>query len=605
MVKLDSYHYALGRKKGVVREFINQKYTDADRNTFHPVRLEGMLQAFAESFTGEEAHHVGYTCVDADVCFSPIKNSAEYGRKLQSKGGHPATLSTADADVNAACASILRSIGCVVEQSQRQVFNGIAVEPGPRFSFQPDFVCCATDYHKRFPQPHNVRISSRSTLVIRGDVTIESLDLDGCLYIDVEEGESYTVTDDVVKNEGWVLEPMEKSDKEITAMRGYILKKKDTRKIEIMNTSRLSVLNEDEENDGFSFINLLGHAFNCGLTGDDEVLDGAHNLIRFDLRNLTRKQQDLVKSLCAQGQSHLFDRWPEASEYDRVRFMSQLEFYDSKYPLGGLEGYVQNARKLLRNKRTKANLWKGWKVTPPRGALFDYGTRKFNETEAQGMKELSSIGFVLLAGGLGERLGYKGTKLEIPVEMTTETTYLQLYIEYILAMQAKHAPDGVLLPLCIMTSPTTTARTIELLRENNFFGMERRQITVVQQSYGVPALSNADAAIALEKNDYQMIVKPHGHGDIHALMHREGIAKKWQEKGIKWVYFFNDDNGLAFNALPLMLGVSASRRFAMNSLAVPRRAKQPGGAITRLTDPKSGRSKYVGTHGGGAYAAVH
>jgi len=32
--------------------------------------------------------------------------------------------------------------------------------------------------------------------------------------------------------------------------------------------------------------------------------------------------------------------------------------------------------------------------------------------------------------------------------------------------------------------------------------------------------------------------KPHGHGDVHALLHASGLAKKWQKEGFKWVCFF-------------------------------------------------------------------
>jgi UDP-sugar pyrophosphorylase len=32
--------------------------------------------------------------------------------------------------------------------------------------------------------------------------------------------------------------------------------------------------------------------------------------------------------------------------------------------------------------------------------------------------------------------------------------------------------------------------------------------------------------------------KPHGHGDVHALLHSSGLAKQWQKDGFKWVCFF-------------------------------------------------------------------
>ena len=51
--------------------------------------------------------------------------------------------------------------------------------------------------------------------------------------------------------------------------------------------------------------------------------------------------------------------------------------------------------------------------------------------------QFGATAFVLVAGGLGERLGYKGIKLELPAEITTGKPFLQLYIEHILALQER------------------------------------------------------------------------------------------------------------------------------------------------------------------------
>lgn len=175
--------------------------------------------------------------------------------------------------------------------------------------------------------------------------------------------------------------------------------------------------------------------------------------------------------------------------------------------------------------------------------------------------------------------------------MTTQTCYLQYYIEYILAIQKKHGSKGIRLPLCIMTSGDTNKKTIELLEKHNYFGMPKSQITLVQQGQGVPALIDNSARMQIEKGI--IITKPHGHGDIHELLWKHGVAKKWLQQGLHWLVLFQDTNGLAFHTLPLMLGVSDKLGFIMNSLAVPRKAKQAIGAITKLTHEETGETKYV------------
>ena len=184
---------------------------------------------------------------------------------------------------------------------------------------------------------------------------------------------------------------------------------------------------------------------------------------------------------------------------------------------------------------------------------------------------------------LGERLGYGDIKIGLPTELATETSYIQFYIETILAFQ-KRAEAGKKLPLCIMTSGDTNEKTVSLLKNNNNFGMDEDQITIVQQGKGVPALCDNDAHIALDPDDpYDIQMKPHGHGDIHALLHSHGVAKTWLGQGMKWCVFFQDTNGLAFHTLALSLGVSSKLGLIMNSITCPRKAKQAIGAVTKLT----------------------
>ena len=190
---------------------------------------------------------------------------------------------------------------------------------------------------------------------------------------------------------------------------------------------------------------------------------------------------------------------------------------------------------------------------------------------------------MLVAGGLGERLGYSGIKVALPTESATGTCYLQLYAESILALQARAGKACGPLPLAIMTSDDTHARTQALLAEHGNFGLADGQVTLLKQAK-VPCLADNDARMALDGGDaFSIQTKPHGHGDVHALLHSSGTAAKWLAAGRKWVVFFQDTNALVFKAIPAALGVSRRSGFDVNSLCVPRKAKEAIGAITKLT----------------------
>lgn len=96
-----------------------------------------------------------------------------------------------------------------------------------------------------------------------------------------------------------------------------------------------------------------------------------------------------------------------------------------------------------------------------------------------GISETCRSAFVLVAGGLGERLGYSGIKVALPTELVTGRSFLQLYIESILACQKKGqsiSDPECKIPFVVMTSDDTHDQTENYLRTNNYFGLMRDQV---------------------------------------------------------------------------------------------------------------------------------
>ncbi len=305
---------------------------------------------------------------------------------------------------------------------------------------------------------------------------------------------------------------------------------------------------------------------------------------------LSKEEQALAELLLKAGQAHLFDGWDTAGTNDAQKhaFFAQVQKLHETYPFpGGLAAYVDRAKALLAESATSVNPLAGWTPAVPEGAILEPGSAKYCEWEAAGKDELRATGFVLVAGGLGERLGFSGIKVALPTEITTETTYMEFYFKYLLAVGAKHG--GKIPPLAIMVSDDTLDRTLALLESKDYFGYPKEALTLMKQEK-VAALADNDARIARAADAegggdvrYGIDCKPHGHGDVHSLLHRTGIAKRWEEEGLKWVVFFQDTNALAFLSLAAALGVSQKLGLEVNSIAIPRVPKQAIGAITRLT----------------------
>lgn len=313
---------------------------------------------------------------------------------------------------------------------------------------------------------------------------------------------------------------------------------------------------------------------------------------------ITQKEhKDLIQKLLSLRQGHLFQGWDDPGTRDRekIAFLEQVYEQDQNYP-GGLSTYRENARRLLEASKRGDNPFDGYKVSVPEGIQLDVESLTFAEKEKIGFENIEKMGVILVAGGLGERLGYDGIKVGIPLDLVTGDVYLQKYVKEILALQRKaerRLGRKVRIPFAIMTSDDTHDRTVALLEANGHFGMEEGQITLMK-SGTVPAIQNNDGDFVLEKDEqgrdtYKLLSKPHGHGDVHMMMHKHGVAKRWLESGITHSLFIQDTNGQVFRAALAGLGVSLENDFDFNFLTVSRKAGEKAGAIAQLT--KDGQTK--------------
>ncbi|KAG5525128.1 hypothetical protein RHGRI_031715 [Rhododendron griersonianum] len=322
--------------------------------------------------------------------------------------------------------------------------------------------------------------------------------------------------------------------------------------------------------------------------------------LRNNLSLLSPDQIELGKMLLEMGQSHLFEHWPEPGVDDEQKraFFDQVARLNSSYP-GGLASYINTARELLADSKAGKNPFDGFTPSVPSGESLTFGDNSFVQFEETGVREMQNAAFVLVAGGLGERLGYNGIKVDystsayllqvaLPRESSSGTCYLQHYIESILALQdaSSRLVEGgspKQIPFVIMTSDDTHARTLELLESNSYFGMNPTQVKLLKQEK-VACLDDNVARLAVDpRNKYVIQTKPHGHGDVHSLLYSSGLLNLWRHAGLRWVLFFQDTNGLLFKAIPAALGVSATKQYHVNSLAVPRKAKEAIGGIAKLT----------------------
>lgn len=281
------------------------------------------------------------------------------------------------------------------------------------------------------------------------------------------------------------------------------------------------------------------------------------------------------------------------NDEDRKKFIEQINHLEKIYP-GGIREYVKRAKVLLDNSKNNINPYSRFKPSVPHGVNVKIGNENFYNLEKSGLTQLKDIAFVLVAGGLGERLGYDDIKIGIPSELVTKRIFFEVYVDYIKAYESRvrktfEVSEDWNIPIIIMTSDDTHLKTVDLLSLHFNFGLRQGQIEIVKQEK-VPALLDNDCHMALIKNELLIETKPHGHGDVHTLLHQHGVVSRLVQKNKKWLVFFQDTNALIFNVVPSAIGVSLENNFVVNSITIPRKPGEAVGAICKLTDEQTGRT---------------
>ena len=306
--------------------------------------------------------------------------------------------------------------------------------------------------------------------------------------------------------------------------------------------------------------------------------------------------QDIINLFEELGQEEIVAKLKEVSEDEQREFVNQVNELD-KACRGGIKDYIKRAKVLLTNSAKKMNSFHDYKIEVPYDIPhIKVGNEEFYELEKLGFNELKNSVFVLVAGGLGERLGYNGIKIGLQTELLTLRPYIELYIESIKAYEdrvrkVENVTSDWYIPFCIMTSGDTHDKTKAFLEKNSNFGMKKDQIILIKQNK-LPAILDNDCHLALQKDKFLLLTKPHGHGDIHYLLYTSGLAQKWINEGKKYMIQFMDTNALAFNCVLSTIGVSVKYNYDVNSTFVTRRAQEKIGALCKLID-KNGKTSYA------------
>lgn len=235
------------------------------------------------------------------------------------------------------------------------------------------------------------------------------------------------------------------------------------------------------------------------------------------------------------GQEHVLNYYEELTEEEKQILLKQVEQTDFSI----LNAVAERKKEPVRGK-----------ITPLAAMQLKEIRENENHFRKVGQKAIreGKVGAVLLAGGMGTRLGSDNPKGMFNIGLTKEVYIFQRLIENLMDVVRE---TGVYIPLYVMTSDKNHEATTAFLAEHNYFGYDRNYISFFMQDMA-PA-TDYHGKIYLEKK-FKMSTSPNGNGGWYISMHRSGIAQKAREAGVEWLNIFSVDNVLQRIADPVFVG---------------------------------------------------
>ncbi len=223
------------------------------------------------------------------------------------------------------------------------------------------------------------------------------------------------------------------------------------------------------------------------------------------------------------GQEHLLKYWDELSEEEKNALLLQLQGIDFSL-----------LQLLKENEETEKR-----GVFSPLGALtvteIDKNRSSYENTGIEALKAEKTAA-VLLAGGMGTRLGFDKPKGMYNVGITQELYIFECLINNLLDVVHK---TGHYVMLLVMTSELNHEDTVSFFREKNYFGYNPDYVRFFTQDMA-PCVGY-DGKILMESKG-RIAVSPNGNGGWFSSLARAGLLSELQEKGIEYISVFGVDN---------------------------------------------------------------
>lgn len=228
------------------------------------------------------------------------------------------------------------------------------------------------------------------------------------------------------------------------------------------------------------------------------------------------------------------------------------------------------------------------KITPIEAMQLDEIEKRKEEFYNIGIDSIKKgkVGAVLLAGGMGTRLGSDDPKGMYNIGETKDVYIFQRLIENLMDIVKQ---SGTWIHLFIMTSEKNNDATIKFFTEHDYFGYKKEYIAFFKQEMA-PAV-DYNRKIYMESK-FRMSTSPNGNGGWFSSMIAGGITDIIKAAGIEWINVFSVDNVLQKIADPYFIGATIAGGYSSGSKVVRKVAPDEKVGVMCLEDGRPSIVEY-------------
>ena len=265
------------------------------------------------------------------------------------------------------------------------------------------------------------------------------------------------------------------------------------------------------------------------------------------------------------NQGHVLKYYDELSEPQKASLIKQID--DTDFEI------IKHSRE---NRHTEA---KG--VISPISVMTMGEIEKelalFEEKGIEAIKK-GEVAAVLLAGGMGTRLGSDNPKGMYDIGTTKPVYIFQRLFENLMEVTGKADTH---IHLFVMTSEKNHEATVNFITEHNFFGYPKDFVHFFSQE--MAAATDYDGNVYMEAKD-RIATSPNGNGGWYLSLKKAGLSEVIEKAGIKWLNVFAVDNVLQKIADPAFVGATIVKNCVCGSKVIRKVDKNEGVGVLCLED---------------------